>query len=379
MSAGLQGQASRRTLYREVQRAGYKFLPVARKGLLSAEDRKTRLKFCKAMASKPDSFWSKSLCFYLDCVSFTHRYNPFSSAGAPRGKLWRKPNERLVLTGKGHHEGTEGRVMKFVVAISHGKGVVIFKELHRMTGAWFAKFVKEVFPQAFLLSNKGRLFLQDNCPCQNSRVAKKAVKRLSAAQFYIPPRSPDLNPIENIFHIVKQRLSDDAYNRRIYYETPAQFKRRIRETLDAVVRQHGDKTIESMPRRFKEVAFCPFLVPPTFFPSILLVNIHPSLPGHRRSWCTLPLLTRTSNGCDHLTSGLYIPPGGRESQLQPWRMGAENPLVGAPVLAKKKFFPGSSSLHTFCTYRDTTSDKTLCTLEFSIIFCCFGLGTGSTG
>ena len=33
---------------------------------------------------------------------------------------------------------------------------------------------------------------------------------LGCRMFAIPPRSPDINPIENIFHLVRRQLQDDA-------------------------------------------------------------------------------------------------------------------------------------------------------------------------
>jgi len=44
-----------------------------------------------------------------------------------------------------------------------------------------------------------RIFIMDNVPCQNSKIAKAAIKGIGTALLKILPRSPDLNPIENIF------------------------------------------------------------------------------------------------------------------------------------------------------------------------------------
>ena len=38
----------------------------------------------------------------------------------------------------------------------------------------------------------------------------KAINETGATLFAIPPRSPDLNPIENLFHVVKSELEDQA-------------------------------------------------------------------------------------------------------------------------------------------------------------------------
>ena len=44
----------------------------------------------------------------------------------------------------------------------------------------------------------------DNDPSQRSLAAKTAIKEEGCELFCIPARSPDLNPIENMFHIVKK-------------------------------------------------------------------------------------------------------------------------------------------------------------------------------
>ena len=57
-------------------------------------------------------FWTKEIAFYLDGVSFVHRYNPADQVHAPKGRIWRKDDEGLAFgcTAKGLHCGTRGRV-----------------------------------------------------------------------------------------------------------------------------------------------------------------------------------------------------------------------------------------------------------------------------
>jgi transposase len=50
----------------------------------------------------------------------------------------------------------------------------------------------------------------DNDPSQTSKVAVKAFEDIEAEIHVIAPRSPDLNPIENMFHIVKNDLERQA-------------------------------------------------------------------------------------------------------------------------------------------------------------------------
>jgi hypothetical protein len=69
--------------------------------------------------------------------------------------------------------------------------------------------------------------LQDGDPSQNSRKNKLAMSAVGAKTFTIPARSPDLNPIENVFHNVNRQLQDDALSKRITKETYSQFCTRV--------------------------------------------------------------------------------------------------------------------------------------------------------
>ena len=68
------------------------------------------------------------------------------------------------------------------------------------------------FASFFREADKGpsRLWLQDGDPSQNAAGVKKALRKLKAELLSIPPRSPDLNPIENLFHSVRCDLSQQA-------------------------------------------------------------------------------------------------------------------------------------------------------------------------
>ena len=72
----------------------------------------------------------------------------------------------------------------------------------------FADFILHQFPRTFKknVNPTAKLFLQDGDPSQNSKAAKQALQAVGAAKFSIPPRSPDMNPIENVFNRVKDTL-----------------------------------------------------------------------------------------------------------------------------------------------------------------------------
>ena len=83
-------------------------------------------------------------------------------------------------------------------------------------------------------------------PILRSAVAKEAMAEMSCRFFKIPPRSPDVNPIENVFHLVGEKLSKDALEKNITKETYQQFCRRIKQTLYNFPEETISKTIATM-------------------------------------------------------------------------------------------------------------------------------------
>ncbi len=97
------------------------------------------------------------------------------------------------------------------------------------------------------------IFVMDNCPCQNSKVALAALDSIECTQHKIPVRSPDLNPIENIFHIVKKQLEEEAINMRLTKESFENFHNRVCRCLDNLSVELVDRTLESMSKRITAI------------------------------------------------------------------------------------------------------------------------------
>ena len=64
----------------------------------------------------------------------------------------------------------------------------------------------------------------------------------------IPARSPDLNPIENFFHLIKKKLEKDAIDMKIRKESFNEFKDRVLRSLGTLDSNVLDRTIDSMPK-----------------------------------------------------------------------------------------------------------------------------------
>ena len=249
---------SNRTVRRCLNRAGYQYLQSRKKGLLHQADLKKRLQFCHKIRrlAITQQFWREGISFYLDGVGFEFKTNPLGEARSPSSREWRRKGEGLNFgcVAKGKKEGK--RNANFMVAISYGCGAIMCKQYFGIiTGQKFADIVHSEFDSAFEKSANptGKRFLMDGCPRQNSATAKKAITAVGGVLFSIPPRSPDLNPIENFFHLVGRRLKLEAVAKNITRETFEQFSKRVIKCVFDFNIDEIDKIIDSMDKRIKLV------------------------------------------------------------------------------------------------------------------------------
>lgn len=245
---------SLRTLSRFLNNSGYRYRQTRRKGLLTVGDYTKRVKFAKEKIKEntDGTLWTTGIAFYLDGVGFTYKRNPKAQANAPKGRIWRRMCEGLDMgcTSRGSKCGTGGKYVKLIVAISYKEGVVCAVPYEKMNGAYFASFIKDKFENIFQESQKqSRKFVQDGDPSQNSVLARNQMDISNATVFPIPPRSPDVNPIENVFNLVRKKLDQDAIKYNITMETMEEFQARVINTLQSTDKDIIDRTIESMDKR----------------------------------------------------------------------------------------------------------------------------------
>lgn len=258
LEAGLEGKCSVRTVRRVLNKAGYFYLQSRKKGLMTAKDLKDRVKFCNKVRSLKlgGNFWTNHVSMYLDGKGFQYKTNPLDQARAPRAREYRKKGEGLLkgCTSKGRKEGATNA--NFMVAISYNCGVVLCEQyMGAINGKKMVEIVQDHFPKAFenSINPKGKLFLMDGCPRQNCKVAVEAIDAVGGKIFKIPSRSPDLNPIENFFHLVGKKLNKQAIERMMSYETFGDFSERVKKTMLEFDTAVIDNIIESMDKRITMV------------------------------------------------------------------------------------------------------------------------------
>ena len=158
------------------------------------------------------------------------------------------------MTSKGKKAGYGGKLANFIVCISYGKGVVFCQHYTKMNGPFFTSLITNDFGSIFHASGKvSRTFVQDGDPSQNCKAAKLALKHGKFTMQAIPARSPDINPIENVFHIAKRDLESDTIKRHVSRESYQEFVKRAQKVITRMSKTTIDNIIASMYKRMGDI------------------------------------------------------------------------------------------------------------------------------
>ena len=107
--------------------------------------------------------------------------------------------ERLVdATPWGHWKTTT-----FVAGLRAGGIIAPLVLDGPMTGAWFRAYVEQMLAPAL---SPGDVVVMDNLAAHKVAGVREAIQAVGASVLYLPPYSPDLNPIEQLFAKLKALL-----------------------------------------------------------------------------------------------------------------------------------------------------------------------------
>ncbi len=94
-----------------------------------------------------------------------------------------------------------------------------------MHGAAFLAYVEQVLAPTL---QPGDIVVMDNLPAHKPPAIRQAIERVGAELWFLPPYSPDLNPIELAFSKIKAHLKKAAAR------TVADLWIALRDAIDAV-------------------------------------------------------------------------------------------------------------------------------------------------
>jgi transposase len=99
------------------------------------------------------------------------------------------------------------QAVTFVGALTAGGLVAPWALEGALNGEWFLAYVEQILAPAL---RPGMVVVMDNLPCHKVAGVAEAIRSAGCRLEYLPPYSPDLNPIENAFSKLKRALRDWA-------------------------------------------------------------------------------------------------------------------------------------------------------------------------
>lgn len=112
---------------------------------------------------------------------------------------WAEKSERLVDASPGGHWQTSSLV--HAIALDGTRAAMVLDG--PLNSLCFAGFCERFLAPSL---RRGDLVVLDNLSSHKSCSATAAVEAVGAKLIYLPPYSPDLNPIENLFSKIKQLI-----------------------------------------------------------------------------------------------------------------------------------------------------------------------------
>lgn len=232
---------STKTIRRRLNESGLLSRLQRKKPFISEKNKAKRIKFAKEHLNKGLDFWENILW------SDESKFELFGTKG--RKRVWRKPGEALKgsnLKTTIKHGG--GSVMVWGCFSSAGVGEIALIT-GKMTGAIYVDLLQNNLQKSVhkLGLSRRYVFQQDNDPKHTSSIAKNFFKEKKLRVLEWPPQSPDLNPIENLWSIVDNKLKiTERTNKNSFF-------RMLCNEWNKIDVQTTKKLVESMPRRLKAV------------------------------------------------------------------------------------------------------------------------------
>ena len=204
-----------------LQKNGFKWLPKSKKRVYSLQQRKARLAFAKQALRMSVADLRKKLAFSMDGVILTmppsdatDRYN-YCRYGEDH--VWRKPSETTSPDLEGGDpygkQAPLARCLPMWAGIgAGGVGIVTFHKTKKLSGVEWVKALrsdalKKAIVSAKPVNSSGPWHvLCDGEGFLSSKDAKALYRRARIQLWRVPPKSPDLNPVEKFWSWLRRHL-----------------------------------------------------------------------------------------------------------------------------------------------------------------------------
>lgn len=232
---------SAQTIRRAIHENGYNGRVARKKPFVSDVNRKKRLNFAKEYIGMDKSYWNDVL------FSDESKFNLFGSDG--RVTVWRKPNQELQkqnLRPTVKHGG--GSVMVWGCFSAAGVGELVFIDGIMDQNVYLNLLKQNLKKSAEKLGiGSSFKFYQDNDPKHTAFKVREWLLYNCPKVLKTPPQSPDINPIENLWHYLELQI------RKTTISNKNQLKQVLLEEWKKISVKQTQSLVESMGRRLQAV------------------------------------------------------------------------------------------------------------------------------
>ena len=244
---------SKSIIKRRLHQSKYRGFTTRCKALVSLKNKKTRLEFTKNHLKEPVQFWNNIL--WTDET----KINLYQNDGKRR--VWRREgtaHDPKHTTSSVKHGG--GSVMAWACMAANGTGSLVF--IDDVTADKSSRMNSEVFRailSAHIQPNASELIgrhlhlhtvQMDNDPKHTAKATKEIFKAKKWNVLQWPSQSPDLNPIERAFHLLKTKLKGKCPKNKQELKTDAV------EAWQSITRDETQRLVMSMGSRLQAVIDC---------------------------------------------------------------------------------------------------------------------------
>jgi len=220
------------------------------KPLISLKNRKARIDFAKKHLKKPAQFWNSIL--WTDET----KINLYQNDG--KKKVWRRigtAHDPKHTTSSVKHGG--GSVMAWACMASNGTGSLVFIDdvtkdrSSRMNSEVYRDILSaQIQPNAAKLIARRFTVQMDNDPKHTAKATQEFFKAKKWNILQWPSQSPDLNPIEHAFHLLKTKLMAERQTNKQQLKTAA-----VKAWL-SITKEETQRLVMSMGSRLQAVIAC---------------------------------------------------------------------------------------------------------------------------
>ena len=204
-----------------LKNAGYKYLTRGKKPKYDAKQKETRLTFGKKYATKSQREIDDAIDFFMDGVVWTvppkNETERENYCRSDIRKVWRRPDEHELEDLAGYDKYAKqvphNRIVPMWGGISRGGFASVLWHEDRKTNddEWSNAINDRCLINALKAVNPVKKsgpwkIISDNESFLRADESKKAYRRFAIHLIEMPPRSPDLNPVEKMWGWVRKEL-----------------------------------------------------------------------------------------------------------------------------------------------------------------------------